>query len=125
MPTPEELRQLVDRYCQVTSSRDVDGYVALFTEDAVQADPASNPPHVGHDAIRAFRQSAVEASRSMAFEALAVHIAGPHAAIDFRVTVELDAGSMVIEGIEVFTAADDGRIQGVTAYWGDADVTLA
>ncbi|HVX22487.1 MAG TPA: nuclear transport factor 2 family protein [Acidimicrobiales bacterium] len=124
MPTAEDLRQLVDRYCQVTSSRAVDDYVALFTEDAVQADPASAPPHVGHDAIRAFRQSAVDASRSMEFQALAVRTCGDHAAIDFRVTVQLDAGSMVIDGIEVFTAAADGRIEAVTAYWDDADVTF-
>ncbi len=124
MPSSEELRQLVDRYCAVTSSGAVDDYVALFTEDAVQLDPASAPAHVGHEAIRAFRQSAVDASRAMRFEALAVHTAADYAAIDFRVTVELDAGRMIISGIEVFTVADDGRISAVCAYWDDADITF-
>ena len=58
------------------------------------------------------------------FEALAVHTAANHAAIDFRVTVELDAGQMVIQGIEVFTVADDGLISAVSAYWDDADITF-
>ena len=124
MATAEELRQIVDRYCAVTSSREIDGYVDLFTEDAVQHDPVSSPPHVGHDGIRAFRQGAVDACRSMRFEALAVHTAADHAAIDFRVAVELDAGRMIINGIEVFTVADDGRISAVSAYWDDADVVF-
>jgi steroid delta-isomerase len=125
VPTTEELRQLVDRYCAVTSSGAIDDYVALFAEDAVQLDPASAPPHIGHDAIRAFRQSAVDAAKSMRFEALAVHTAANHVAIDFRVTVELDAGRMIIQGIEVFTVADDGLISAVSAYWDDADITFA
>ena len=46
-------------------------------------------------------------------------------AIDFQVTVTLEGGTMAIEGIEVFTFADDGRIAAVNAYWDDADVTFA
>ena len=45
-------------------------------------------------------------------------------AIDFRVEVTLEAGTMTIEGIEVFTVGDDGRIGEVTAYWDDADITF-
>ena len=32
---------------------------------------------------------------------------------------------MVIEGIEVFSVDDDGRIAAVNAYWDDADMTFA
>lgn len=124
MPTPDELRALVERYCAAVTARDATAIAALFAEDAVQADPASAPPNVGRDAIRAFFQSAVDASAATNFEALAVHTAGDHAAIDFRVTVTLEAGAMTIEGIEVFTVGDDGLIREVTAYWDDADVTF-
>ena len=54
----------------------------------------------------------------MRFEALAVHTAANHVAIDFRVTVELDAGRMIIQGIEVFTVADDGLISAVVGLLG-------
>jgi steroid Delta-isomerase len=124
MPTSEDLRQLVDRYAKSVTARDVDALVALFTEDAVQQDPATSPPNVGHEAIRTFFQAAVDASTATTFEALAVHTCGDHAAIDFRVTVQLEAGTMVIEGIEVFSFAEDGRIRSVTAYWDDADLTF-
>jgi len=124
VPTPQSLRQLVDRYCAAVTSRDVGAMVALFTPDAVQTDPASAPPNVGHEAIRAFFQSTVDASTATTFRALAVHTSGNQAAVDFEVTVAMDGGSMVISGIEVFSVADDGRISAVTAYWDDADVAF-
>ena len=124
MAAPHDLRALVDRYCAAVTARDIDAVVAMFTDDAVQADPASAPPNVGHEAIRAFLQSAVDASASTRFEAVTVHTCGNQVAFDFRVTVGLGTSTMVIEGIEVFTVADDGRIESVTAYWDDADVAV-
>jgi len=125
MPTPERLRALVEDYCAAVTSREVAAIAALFTEDAVQADPANTPPNVGREAIAAFFTSAVEASQATTFEALAVHTCGNQVAIDFRVTVTLDAGSMVISGIEVFTVTEDEQISAVSAYWDDADITFA
>ncbi|MHB8219797.1 MAG: nuclear transport factor 2 family protein [Acidimicrobiales bacterium] len=124
MPTPESIRSVVDRYCAAVTSRDVGAIVAFFTETAVQTDPASAPPNVGHEAIGAFFQRAVDASTATTFRALAVHTCGNQAAVDFQVTVTMDGGSMVITGIEIFTVADDGRFSTVTAYWDDADVTF-
>jgi len=124
MATPEELRQLVERYAAAVSARDIDAVLTLFAEDAVQRDPATSPPNVGHEAIGTFLRNGVGASTATTFEALAVHTAGDHVAIDFRVSVTLESGTMVIEGIEVFTVGSDGRIAEVIAYWDDADVTF-
>lgn len=124
MPTPTSLRRLVERYAAAVSARDVDGVLSLFTEDAVQRDPATAPPNVGREAIATFLRNGIGASKATLFEPLAVHTAGDHVAIDFRVTVTLATGTMVIEGIEVFTVAEDGRICEVIAYWDDADVTV-
>lgn len=124
MPTTEELRKLVQRYADTVSAGDPAAVAALFRPDAVQADPATAPPNVGRDAIRTFFENAGAAGKGMRFEAQAVHTAGSHAAIDFRVTVTLDTGSMRIEGIEVFDFDDDGLIRSVTAYWDEADVSI-
>lgn len=124
-PTPDELRALIERYAAAVTSRDVDAIVALFTEDAVQRDPANQPARTGRDEIRAFFQSAVDASSATRFEALAVHTCGNEVAIDMRVTVTVDGGVMVIAGIETFTVADDGRISAVCAYWDDADISFS
>jgi steroid delta-isomerase len=124
VPEPAELRDLIDRYCAAVTSRDVDRVVALFTEDAVQRDPATAEPNVGRDAIRTFFAAGLSASLTTDFSALAVHTCGDQVAIDFKVAVTLDGGSMTITGIEVFTVASDGRIAAVTAYWDDADVVF-
>ncbi len=125
MPAPAELRALIDRYAAAVTAGDVDAVADLFTDDAVQSDPVTAPPNVGREAIRAFFRAAADASTATRFEAVRVHTAGDRAAVDFRVTVTLASGIMTIEGIEVFTVADDGRIRAVEAYWDDADVTVA
>jgi len=122
--TADELRQLVDRYAAAVSARDIDAVLALFAENAVQRDPSTAPPNVGHEAIGTFLRNGVGASEATLFEALAVHTSGDDVAIDFRVTVTLEGGTMAIEGIEVFTVDQSGRIAEVTAYWDDADVTF-
>ncbi|HEX3946795.1 MAG TPA: nuclear transport factor 2 family protein [Acidimicrobiales bacterium] len=124
MPTPEALRQLVHRYAEAVTARDLDAIGALFAEDAVQRDPATAPPNVGRAAILAFFQSAVDASTATNFEILDLHTAGSFAAFDFRVIVTLETGTMTIQGIEVFTVGDDGLIGQVDAYWDDDDVTF-
>jgi steroid delta-isomerase len=124
MPTPDELRRLVQRYAEAVSAGDPAAVAALFAHDAVQTDPATAAPNVGRAAIETFFENAAAASKGTRFEALAVHTAGAFAAIDFGVTVTLETGAMRIEGIEVFEFDDDGLIKTVTAYWDDADVSI-
>jgi steroid delta-isomerase len=121
-PTPQSLRDLVARYCAAVTAGDMDAIIAMYAADAVQRDPSSAPPNVGHAAIRTFYENARDAADWMRFEASAVHTSGNHVAFDFTVTVSLGGGQMVIHGIEVFTVSDDHLITEVTAYWDDADV---
>jgi steroid delta-isomerase len=125
VPTPDELRHAVDRYVTTINARDPEAIAALFTEDAVQADPASSPPNVGRTAITAFFANGIAASEGWVFEAERIHTCAATVAIDFRITVSLGGGSMVVSGIEVFESADDGRFTSAHAYWDDADVTFA
>ena len=65
MPTTAQLREAMERYATVISSRDADAYAALFTPDAVQVDPVPTPPNVGRDAIRAFIQRSFDSCETM------------------------------------------------------------
>ena len=47
MPTTAQLRQAMERYAAVVSSKDADAYAALFTPDAVQMDPYPSGLHDG------------------------------------------------------------------------------
>jgi steroid delta-isomerase len=124
-PTPDGLRAAVERYVATINGRDPQAIGALFTEDAVQADPASQPPNVGRAAIIAFFRDGIAASEDWTFEATAVHTCASPVAIDFAIAVQVGGGTMRINGIEVFVAADDGRFASAHAYWDDADVAFA
>ena len=125
MPTPDELRTAIDRYVATINGRDPEAIAALFTEDAVQADPASAPPNVGRAAITAFFANGIAASERWTFRAAAVHTCASTVAIDFAIDVSLGEGTMSISGIEVFQAADDGRFTSAHAYWDGADVRFS
>ena len=90
-----------------------------------QADPASNPPNVGRDAIRAFFTGSIEASEGWTFSAPSVHTCGDQVAINFQIVVESGGTTMTIAGIEVFTVNDDGLIASVNAYWDEADLAVS
>ncbi len=125
MLTPEQLRERIVTYVDAINSRDPEAIAALFTEDGVQADPASNPPNVGRRAIATFFENSIAASEGWTFTAKAVHTCAQHVAIDFEIAVETGGTTMTIDGIEVFTTDTDGRFTSVYAYWDDADLSFA
>jgi steroid Delta-isomerase len=124
MLTSNDLRSRIADYVDALNAREAHAIAALFAEDAVQADPASNPPNVGRAAIATFFENGIKASQSWAFTAKAVHTCADHVAIDFLISVEAAGTTVAIEGIEVFVADDDGLFTSVHAYWDDADVTV-
>ncbi len=124
MPTPGELRARIVDYVDTINRRDAGEIAALFTVDAVQADPASNPPNIGRAAIASFFESSIAASDSWTFTAKTVHTCAAHVAIDFEIAVQTGGSTMVIDGIEVFTTDADGLFTSVHAYWDEADLTF-
>jgi steroid delta-isomerase len=122
--TPDSLRSGVEHYVATINGRDPAAIAELFTEDAVQADPASSPPNVGREAITTFFANGIAASDSWVFEVSDIHTCASTIAFHFTITVAMGGGSMVVRGIEVFEAADDGRFSSAHAYWDDADVTF-
>ena len=123
--TPERLRRAVDHYVDTINRRDPGAIAELFTEDAVQADPASSPPNVGRAAITRFFADGIAASEGWEFRAADVHTCASTVALNFTITVAVGSGSMIIRGIEVFETADDGRFSSAHAYWDDDDITFA
>lgn len=124
MSPPFDLRIRVAEYVTAINSRDAKAIAEQFTPDAVQADPVSNPPNVGREAIAAFFTAGIGASDSWRFEAKALHTCGDHVAINFQIDVVTAGQTMTIEGIEVFDVGNDGLFSAAHAYWDDADLTF-
>jgi steroid delta-isomerase len=124
MLTGEQLRERIADYVGAVNARDPEAIAARFTEDAVHADPVSNPPNLGRAAIATFFEGGIAASDGWTFAAKAVHTCGDHVAVDFSIVVDSAGTSMAIDGIEVFAVDDDGLFRSVHAYWDDADLTF-
>jgi steroid delta-isomerase len=124
MLTPDEQRSCVADYVDAVNARDPEAIAGLFTEDGIQADPASNPPNVGRAAIATFFENGIAASDNWTYTAKAVHTCADHVALDFAIVVETGGTTMTIDGIEVFVTDDDGLFTSVYAYWDDADLTI-
>jgi steroid delta-isomerase len=125
MLTPDEQRGGIADYVDAVNARDPQAIADLFTEDGIQADPASNPPNVGREAIATFFEDGIAASDSWTYTAKAVHTCADHVAIDFAIVVETGGTAMTIDGIEVFVTDDDGLFTSVHAYWDDGDLTIS
>ena len=124
MLTPDELRARITNYVETINRRDPPAIAALFTEDAVQSDPASQPSNIGRPAITTFFENGIAASDGWTFTAKTVHTCAAYVAIDFEIVVETGGGTMAIDGIEVFTTDENGLFSAVHAYWDDADLTF-
>jgi steroid delta-isomerase len=125
MLTPDELRARIATYVETINRRQPEAIADLFSEEAVQADPASNPPNVGRAAIASFFTDSIAASDSWTFTAKAVHTCAAQVALDFQISVQTGGATMLIDGIEVFTVGEDGLFTSVFAYWDDADLSFA
>ncbi len=124
MLTGDELRRRIVGYVDAINSREATAIAERFTEDAVHADPVSNPPNLGRAAIVTFFENGIAASDTWTFTAKAVHTCADHVAVDFAIVVETGGTTMTIDGIEVFAVNDDGLFRSVHAYWDDADLTF-
>ena len=124
MLTPDELRARIATYVDAVNRRGPGAIAELFSEDGVQADPASSPANVGRAAIAEFFANGIAASDSWTFTAKAVHTCAAVVAIDFEISVETGGSTMVIDGIEVFTTDAEGLFTSVYAYWDDADLSF-
>jgi steroid delta-isomerase len=124
MLTPAELRTRMETYVDAVNSRDPEAIAALFSEDAVHADPVSNPPNIGRAAIAAFFAAGIAASDGWTFRAKHVHTCADSVAVDFQIVVATGGSTMTIDGIEVFATDPEGRFTSVHAYWDDADLSF-
>lgn len=123
---PEQTVAAVRRYAEAHSAGDVDAVAALFAEDAVVADPVTEPPHVGRDAVREFF-----AGTHAMVDSMDLRITGPVRAVDRFAAVPLQAvttmggNRFAVDIVDVFTFGDDGLVAEMRAYWNPAEIRPA
>ena len=115
MPDSDQIRAVYDRYPDLFCKGDLDGLVALYTEDATIEDPIGSEIHVGHDAIRAFY--APSAGSVTLKRTGPVCVAGNEAATLLAIIMGEGADRKVLDIVSTMKFAEDGRVEAMRAYW--------
>jgi len=119
-PTPQYMRELIDRYRGLMAKGDLDGIMALFTDDARWEEPVGTTPALGKDQIRA-RYNAALTNSGGAIRMIpdgAIRIAGNRAMASSLAQVYLNGEPIIIETANAITCNEDGLITEMLVYVG-------
>ena len=126
MPDVDQIRATVQRYTEVFSAGDKEGYLGLFADDATLEDPVGGEVHRGKEAISAFfdttRQMTPEIELAMTGP---VRVAGQEAAFPGEARPMIGDQRMVIPVVDTLAFDDAGRITRLRAFWDFADLRPA
>ena len=109
----------IERYQSTFSAGDRNGWLALFTDDAVLEDPVGSAPHEGREAIAAFWDAVhARTERGTVRMTQGPAVCGVEAAWAFELDVTVNGRRSLVGIIDHGTFAEDGRIRRIRAFWG-------
>jgi steroid delta-isomerase len=118
MPTPDDLRALVDDYIQAMSANDKEGYLELFATDATLEDPVGSGVRKGHDEIREFWDVVHTLSENITLVPTGpARVAANEVAFPMQAVSDVAGSKMVVDIIDVFVVDDSRKITGMRAFW--------
>lgn len=117
----DRIREVVETYVRLVGSGTSDEIVALYAEGATVEDPVGTHVRSG-SAIKEFYSTLDGLEQESRL--LALRIAGGEAVFHFEIVTRADGATYTLAPIDVMTFDDEGRITGMRAYWGDADIVI-
>ena len=120
MPSPEEIRSVMERYAKLMCDGDADGIAALYSDDCFVEDPVGGDPIQGIEAVRGFYAAT---SPNLLVEVSGpICVAGNHCAMPMLAELTMNDQKSYIDVIDVMTFDDDGKITSMKAYWSPMDM---
>jgi steroid delta-isomerase len=120
VPSPEQVRAVVDDYLASFPKKDREAFVGCFADDARQVDPVPSPPNVGKEAIGQFWDNIVAIADKLEPELQQVNVCGNQAALVFTMNARSGEGGRAIDIVDILEVDDDGKIASLHAYWDPA-----
>jgi len=118
MPTAEQVRSVLERYCAAAGRGDVDALVECYAPGATVVDPYPGASRAGPDEIRAMFEERFSMARPVAFLFQREVVSEDRVAFLFSLeAVTEQHATIALDGIEVFTVGEDGLITDQVAYW--------
>lgn len=123
MPTTDEMKTAVQAYAAAHTAGDLDAIAALFSEDAVVADPVDRAPMIGRDAVREFFAGTHESAEGFELRITGpIRAVGDFAAVPLRAVTSIGGSTFSVDVIDVFTFDESGMIADMRAYWTAEDI---
>ncbi|WP_415764609.1 steroid Delta-isomerase [Pseudomonas sp. ZB1P45] len=124
MVSAQQIQATMARYVELVDAGDIDGIIALYSEDAVVEDPVGQPPLQGVVDIERFYREGLGASK------VSATLTGPVratlngcGAMPFRVDMEWAGQPCSLHVIDVMEFDADGKIRSMKAYWSEVNLT--
>lgn len=122
MPTPHEVRALLERYADAMNARDRATWLGCFADDAVQEDPVGTTPNVGRDAIaRFFDSNDVPVTLRITADPIVI---GDEVIAFFDVLAEINGTTMTLPRIvdHIVLTPDGSRFASLRAFFDYAEL---
>jgi steroid delta-isomerase len=126
-PSPEQMREIFDRYRSLMAAGDIEGICTLFSEDATWEEPIGTIVEIGRDAIRRRYEAALAGSGgtiAMVADG-AVRVAGRRAVGASIASVKVNGAAMLIETANAITCNEEGKITEMKIYFGPSSIKPA
>ena len=123
---PVELRTAVDRYASAVHDRDRAAFIELFTDDCVVLDPYPSGRFDGASGVAQWWDTLIEPMSSAQIEVRELYLCGDRATAVYTTKAIPTPGTTArLDGVDVFTITDDGRIARLEGYWDPATVSIS
>ena len=118
-------RQLGQASMAAVEAGDREGWLDLFTDDALVEDPIGpslfdidGTGHRGRQAIAAFYDNVIGINESITFSIRQSFLCGDEAANVGTIRINFAGGGAVeVDGIYCYRVAPDGKLGGIRAFW--------
>lgn len=125
MPTPEQVREAIGKHFRSWNAGERAAWIANFADDVVFHDPVGSPPKHGRAAAEKSWDNSFRDGQAWTLELTRLVVCADQAAITLRNHGRVGGRDFTMEGIEVWTVDDSGRVCEVRAYFEPpADIQL-
>jgi ketosteroid isomerase-like protein len=110
-------RELAERSLRLTQEGDRDGWLALFTDDAVVEDPVGADAHRGKAAITSFRDTVISTMDRFEYEIERCYECGDEAAAVVTFHITSGGHTMHMDVVNIYRRSPDGRLASLRSFW--------
>jgi ketosteroid isomerase-like protein len=121
----EEIAALLTIYFDNMAAMNAEGWLEIFSEDALIHDPVGSPPKLVHKDSQQFFKILSNFFEKIELSKDNIFFVKNGAAVKWTMQVVAKSGRhTTVEGISVFEINDIGKIQKVSSYWDEAAMMM-